>query len=114
MHHKRALWVLGATTVLDVLLGLAYGSSDHIGAWHGLFCSTGYATTDGCDSVPHGWLSYVLAAIMMLTLIPLVGATWALVTTGLTADHIDARHEEMREHVTQAGQPYEDHGGGGE
>lgn len=100
MHHRKALRVLGATAAADIVLGTCFGLADHIGVPHGLFCATGYATTDGCDAVPHGWLAYVTAALMMLSLIPLVGAVWAYVTTGLTADHIDRRHDQMADHVT--------------
>jgi hypothetical protein len=100
VHHRKALRILAATVALDAVLGACYGAADHIGIPHGLYCATGFATTDGCDVSPRGWLAYSCAALMMLTLIPLVGVIWAFVTTGLTADHIDRKHEQMADHVT--------------
>lgn len=107
VHHRRAFRVLGAVVALDVALGSLFGYADHIGTWHGLYCATGFATTDGCDAPLHGWLTYVTGAIMMLTMIPLVGVVWAYVTTGLTADHIDVRHEQLKDHVSQAYEAHE-------
>jgi len=99
-HLKKALLILGATATLDVGLGITYAFADHINVGLGLYCATGFATTDGCPINPSGWLAYACAAIMMLTLIPLVGVVWAFVTTSLTANHIDKRHEQMKQHVT--------------
>lgn len=104
VHHKKALAVLALTVALDAVLGTLFGVADHIGVPHGLFCATGYATTDGCDVSPHGWLAYCLGALMMVTMIPLVGVVWAFVTSGITADHVDKRHRQMADHiVTTAG-----------
>jgi hypothetical protein len=100
VHHRKALRILGATAAADIVLGACFGLADHIGVPHGLYCATGFATTDGCDVSPHGGVAYLLGALMMLSLIPLVGVVWAYVTTGLTADHIDQRHGEMTNHVT--------------
>lgn len=100
VQHRRAYQVLGATVALDVVLGTLFGVADHIGVAHGLYCATGFATTDGCDVTPHGWPAYALGTVMMLTMIPLVGVVWAFVTSGITADHVDKRHDQMKDHVT--------------
>jgi hypothetical protein len=97
VHHRRALWVLGATVALDLALGVGFGLSDHIGVWHGLYCATGTGTTVGCDVDPSGWLPHVLSTLMMLTVVPLFTSVFAFFTTGLTADHIDVRHEELKD-----------------
>lgn len=112
VHHKKALRVLAVTVVLDVALGAAFGYSTHTGFWHGVYCATGTATTVGCDVDPQGWLSHVVSAIMMLTIIPLFASVFSFFTTGLTADHIDVRHEQLKEHV--AAGPYEGYGGSGD
>jgi len=91
IHHKRALQVLGATAALDAALGVGYGLADRIGIAHGLYCATGTATTVGCDVAPRGWLAYAISAAMMLTIVPLLTGSFSFFTTGLTADHIDAR-----------------------
>jgi hypothetical protein len=111
VHHRRALQVLLATAVADVVLGAAYGYASHIGFWHGLYCATGTATTVGCDVALQGWLPHAISAVMMLTVVPLFASVFAFFTTGLTADHIDTRHTEMKEHVTITSQPYEERGG---
>jgi hypothetical protein len=98
-HHKKALAVLGVTAVLDIALGLAFGAADHVGFWHGLYCATGTATTVGCDVAPQGWLPHVISVAMMLTVVPLFSSVFAFFVTGLTAAHIDARHEELKKHV---------------
>lgn len=97
MHHKRALLALAATVALDVALGVGFGISDRIGVWHGLYCATGTGTTVGCDVDPAGWLPHVLSAAMMLTVVPLFSSVFAFFTTGLTADHIDDRHDKQLE-----------------
>lgn len=108
MHHKRALRVLLATAALDVALGAAFGYVTHVGFWHGLYCATGTATTVGCDVAPQGWLPHLLSAVMMLTVAPLLASVFSFFTTGLTADHIDVRHEELKDHVSSAGSPYKE------
>jgi len=89
VHHRRAAFVLGTTIVLDLALGVGYGSVNGIGIGHGIYCATGTATTVGCDIAPHGWLAYLLSTMMMVTIVPLFASVFAFFTTGLTADHID-------------------------
>jgi|SRR5277367_1096247 len=102
VHKQQAVKVLILAVVLDVCLGVAYAFANSISLGQGLYYATGVATTSGnSPAVPHGWLPYVLSALMMLTVIPLFAATFSLVTTGLTADHVDKRHREMKIHVTQ-------------
>lgn len=88
-HHRRALALLAATLVLDVVFGTWFGIADGIGIGHGLYCATGFATTEGCDVQPHGWLAYTLGALMMISMVPLFTAVFSFFTTGLTASHID-------------------------
>lgn len=99
VHHKRALEVLAATVILDAALGAGYGYADHIGPLHGVYCATGTATTVGCDVSPHGWVAYALAFVMLLTIVPLFTSAFAFFTTGLTADHVDKNHEELKERI---------------
>lgn len=101
VHHRRALIVLCVLVLLDVGLGVAFGLAQGIGIAHGLYCATGTATSLGCDVAPHGWLGYALSSVEMLTILPLCAAVFSLLTTGLTADHIDKRHDELRQHITK-------------
>jgi hypothetical protein len=101
VHHQRALKVITLAVLLDAGLGAAYAASMHISTWRGLYYATGVATTSGnSPDTPVGWLPHLLTMLMMTTVIPLVAATFSLVTTGLTADHIDQKHGEMTDHVT--------------
>ena len=102
MHHRRAGRVLATAVTLDVALGVAFGLADHVGAWDGLYFATVTATTVGYgDVIPHGWGPHVLAVLIMCTVIPLFASVFSLVTTGLTADHVDVRHRELKRHVTK-------------
>ena len=96
VHHRRALKVIALAALLDAGLGAAYAASMRISAWDGMYYATGVATTSGnSPDAPAGWLPHVITVMIMTTVIPLVAATFSLVTTGLTADHIDRRHDEM-------------------
>lgn len=104
VHHRRALLITGITVAVDTGLGVAYGFADHLSGsgWHGIYCSTATAETVGCDVAPRGWLAYSLAFAMLLSIVVMVPVVFAFFTTGLTADHVDKRHEEMKDHVDQA------------
>jgi hypothetical protein len=101
VHHRRALKVIALAVLLDAALGAVYAQAMRISTWDGLYYATGIATTSGNSSdLPHGWLPHVVTMLMMTTVIPLFGCTFSLVTTGLTADHVDKRHKQMTDHVT--------------
>ena len=53
------------------------------------------------DVTPHGWLPHLITLAMMATILPLFAAALALITTGLVADHVDKRHDELKRHVDQ-------------
>lgn len=96
-HHRRAVRVLALAGALDAMLGVTFGIAQHCGIASGLYFATVTATTVGYgDITPRGWLPHLLAVAMMLTVIPLFAATFSLLTTGLTADHVDRRHGELK------------------
>jgi hypothetical protein len=103
-HHRRAAVVLAVTVILNVILGTLYGFDDNIGVWHGLYCSTGIATTVGCDVPPNDVAGYVLSTLMMLLVVPLFTATFSLFTSGLVASHVDDRTSEqtaeLKDHIS--------------
>jgi hypothetical protein len=94
-HHRRAFRVLAATVALDIVLGVVYGETDNISVLHGLYCAIGTATTVGCDITPRTAGGYITSAVMMLSVVPLFAAVFSFFTTGLTADHVDKRHQEL-------------------
>lgn len=97
VHHRRALAVIGVVCLIDLASGVAYGLLERVGELHGIYCATGMADTEGCDVAPSGAAGYWLALGMQLSMIPLCAAVISLVTTGLTADHIDDRHDKQLE-----------------
>lgn len=97
-HHRTAVRVLAIAVIADVVLGIAFSFADHVSIGDGLYFATVTATTVGYgDILPHGWLPHVLAVVIMLTVIPLFASVFSLLTTGWTADHVDARHRELKE-----------------
>lgn len=95
VHHRRVVKILAATALADIILGILMGMTEHCSPWHGMYCTTGLTTTDGCDLAFHGWQAYILATIAMILMVPLWSAAFSFFTTGLTADHIDRKHDEM-------------------
>lgn len=94
VHHHRALALLGVTAVAVLVLGAVLGQVTHTGEMHGIVCTTGYATTAGCDIPLHGRLQYALAELAMVLMIPLWAAVFSFLTVALTASHLDKRQED--------------------
>jgi voltage-gated potassium channel len=93
--------VLALAVAADIVLGLAFAWAQGTSAGTGLYFATVTATTVGYgDIAPRGWLPHLLAVTIMLTVIPLFASVFSLLTTGLTTDHVDARHAELKRHVT--------------
>jgi ion channel len=93
-HHRRAIITITAAVLLDAGLGIVFGWSDHVGPWNGLYWAEVTGTTTGYgDITPRGWLPHLIACAVMATVIPLVTATFSLMTSGLTSqdvkDHVD-------------------------
>lgn len=98
IHHRRALVTLVITVVLDLILGFAYGHYMGIGAWHGIYCATGTATTVGCDIVPRGQAAYIISFVMFITVVPLFASVFSFFITGLTTDHVE---QHVEKHVSR-------------
>lgn len=100
MHHRRAVRLFATVIAMGVVIGVVFGYSDHVGPWGGVYFALATVTTVGYgDVVPHGWAAHVLAAALMVLVIPLWTAAFSFVTAGLTADHVDKRHEELKERL---------------
>ena len=99
VHHKRAAFVFPAVLAADALLGLAMAAAEHVSAWHGVYCTTGLTTTDGCDLAFHGWVPYAIAWFTMVMMVPFWTAIFSLVTTGFIADHTDRQHARLMEKI---------------
>jgi hypothetical protein len=95
-HHHRALGLLGVTAVAVVVMGFSLGTATHLGPLHGIYCTTGFATTAGCDIPLHGRLQYGLGELSMILMIPLYSAVFSFLTTALTADHLERKFHVKR------------------
>lgn len=104
VHHKRAAAVITVAAALDVALGAAFGTADHIGIGNGLYFATSVATTSGNSPFfPHGWMAYTLAVAMHVTMIPLWLAAFSLLTSGFTGSqiraHVEGSESRIKRHV---------------
>lgn len=104
VHHQRAAAVITVAAALDVALGAAFGTADHIGTGNGLYFATSVATTSGNSPFfPHGWLAYTLAVAMHVTMIPLWLAAFSLLTSGFTGsqvrEHVEGSESRIKQHV---------------
>jgi hypothetical protein len=101
MHHTWMARLLAGVVLLDAALGVLYGYAAHCGTWNGLYFAVVTVTTVGYgDIVPHGWAAHLVALAIMVLIVPLWTGSFSLLTSGITADHIDKRHEQMADHVT--------------
>lgn len=104
IHHKRAVWLLIGVIVMDVVSGLVIAATENVPVWHGIYCTSGLTTTDGCDIPFTSTLSYVMAWVAMILFVPLWSAVFSFFTSGLTADHVDALADghtaDIKKHVS--------------
>lgn len=96
-HHHVALVTAAVALALDVALGLLYGTDEHIGAWHGIYCALATAVTAGGDVNPVNTAGYVIMTVVCVTVVPLFGATFSLFTSALAAVHVRPLHRLLRE-----------------
>ncbi len=101
IHHKRAAAVLLVVTVLDVIDGLVMAATEHVPAWHGVYCTIGTTTTVGCDLPLHGGMAYAVSAVAMILFVPLWATAFSFFTTGLTTDHVDTLTVKQTETVAK-------------
>jgi hypothetical protein len=92
LHHQKAVRLLGIVVVLDVAGGAVFGAVDHCGLWNGLYFGVVTVTTVGYgDVTPHGWAAHIVALAIMVLIIPTWTAVFSFFTTGLMAEHVDAK-----------------------
>jgi len=88
-HHHRALYVLLATLLAIVFMGVLTGFAHHVSTWHGIYCATGFATTAGCDLPMTSPEDFILGEVSMVLMIPLLTSAFSFLTTALLADHME-------------------------
>jgi len=96
-RHRKALVTIAVAGALDLASGLAFAVVEHLSIGAGLYWAVATATTVGYgDVVPHTNTGRVIAVLAMLTIIPLFAATFSLLTSGLTAEHVHAEGAQAR------------------
>lgn len=101
VHHTWMVRVLALVMVLDLAVGALFGlSPGGPGVLDGMYFAIVTVTTIGYgDIVPHGWQQHLCFLFIAVCVIPLWSGSFALLTTGLTANHVDKRHHEMKRHI---------------
>lgn len=90
---SKAWWLLGGSLGWIACCGVVFSATQHVGVVTGLYWATATATTVGYgDVTPHTTAGQLLAIGAMLTMIPLLAATFALANIMHLLDR-------MREHV---------------
>lgn len=99
-HHRLALLVITGALVLDAGLGLAYAAvTPGLPWWHGWYCALANAVTVGGDVPPANGAGYAIQAAECLVIVPLFGATFSLLTSGLTQSHVAASEDRIKKHI---------------
>lgn len=97
--RSQILVVLGLGILAVVGGGIVFGVVEHVSIWTGLYWSVTTATTVGYgDVVPHNGAGRIVAVAVMLTAIPLLGATFALFAAAATATRLN-RFLHMEHHL---------------
>ena len=101
-HRRRALDTIAAAATLDIALGVLFAWAEHLNIWLGLYWALTTATTVGYgDVTPHTVAGHVIAALVMLTVVPLFAATFSLFTSGLTDVHVRRAEGRIKAHVEE-------------
>lgn len=105
MKRTNALKTLLTAVGLDVAGGIAFALIQHVSVGIGLYWALTTATTVGYgDVTPQGTAAHIIAVLIMLTVVPLFAATYALITTGLTATHVrreGAKQRKRLDHIIE-------------
>jgi voltage-gated potassium channel len=92
VNHRSALITITLAAALDACGGIAFASAEHVSDARGLYWAVVTATTVGYgDVTPETAAGRWIAVAVMLTVIPLFGATFSLFTSGLTDMHVRGR-----------------------
>lgn len=100
MSRRTALGTIAAAVGFDLIGAVWFAAAEHISVATGLYWSVTTATTVGYgDITPHTHQGRLIAALVMLTVIPLFAATFSLLTTSLTSMHVSKLHAEAMAHI---------------
>jgi hypothetical protein len=96
---RRAWWLLAAAAVSVIAGGAVIAATWRLSFGHGLYCSLGMASTDGCDAQPASTAGRIAAAAVMLTAIPLLAAAFGSLHLDRVKAHLDAHHRSIHQRL---------------
>ena len=100
MSRRAALATITAAVSFDLIGAIWFAAVENISVATGLYWSVTTATTVGYgDITPNTHTGRLIAALVMLTVIPLFAATFSLLTTSLTTMHVSKLHAEALAHI---------------
>jgi hypothetical protein len=100
-HHRIAVITIAAALVLDTACGVLYAFAERIAVWHGLYCALADGVTRGGDVAPSTPAGYWISAVECVLVVPLIGATFSLFTSGLTSVHVRSSEKRVKAHLEQ-------------
>ena len=90
MRHAAALATIACAGALDLAGGIVFAAAEHIPVTSGLYWAVATATTVGYGDIsPVNPAGRLIAVLVMITVIPLFGATFSLFTSGLSGIRIE-------------------------
>lgn len=102
--------MLSIALSLDFLAAVAFSAVEHINLLRALYWAVATATTVGYGDVTATTTGgVVLTIIVMLTVIPLFGATFSLLTSGLAQASMTASEQRIKAHVNAGEQRIKAH-----
>ena len=101
MTRRTALKIVALACGLDLLFGYLFALAEHLRVLTGIYWSLTTATTVGYgDVVPHTGLGHLIAALVMITVVPIYGSLFSLFTSIIVARHIEVMKDDIKQHVT--------------
>lgn len=104
--HRALVGVSGFSVLLYVACGLLFAHAQHIPAWHGLYCATANAMTEGdCDVAPTTALGYIVDTIEHVALVAIgasaLGVFTSRLSSALVRSHVETSEARIKRHVEE-------------
>lgn len=98
---RRALVLLAAALAGVTLGGWWLSATWHLSFAHGMYCAVGLASTEGCDAVPQSGSGRLAAVVLIVILIPILAAVYALVTSAHIGGKVRDSEERIKKHFAE-------------